>query len=258
MAMACIRRVICHPTAMTIWHYAVNGDKLGPVSTEELRQQIESGILPADTKVWSEGMPDWREASSLPQLSASPYAAPASDINDDVIWDNYTPSGPQVRPWVRFWARSADLVVWATTVSVMVGLLFPEWLDENDTGLGMALLVSNLFAESLMLSVWGTTPAKWILGMRLRDHRGKKLNYGAALRRSFHVLVRGQGLGIPLISLITHIVACNNLSNHGITTWDRDGGITVSHQTIPWWKWLLLFSIFIGFVSLVVAGNSVE
>lgn len=243
---------------MTRWHYVCQEEQRGPVGEEELRRMIESGTLPADTRVWSEGMADWHPASALPQFSASPYAAPASGINDEVNWDDYTPSGPQVRPWVRYWARTADLLVFIMLAGMVVGLIHPEWAEANDTVFGLVLLVAYNFVEALMLSVWGNTPMKWILGVRVRDRSGRKLGYSAALGRCFKVWIKGEGLGIPLVSLITHITAYNTLANHGVTSWDREGGFTVSHRKIVWWRWVLLAAVMAGIISLMVLGNRID
>jgi uncharacterized RDD family membrane protein YckC len=41
------------------WHYAENGQQLGPVTEEQLVQLFHSGRVTADTLVWHEGLPDW-------------------------------------------------------------------------------------------------------------------------------------------------------------------------------------------------------
>ena len=54
---------------MADWHYAVGGQRQGPVAEHDLRNLIASGQIPATTLVWSEGMPDWVAAGTLPQFS---------------------------------------------------------------------------------------------------------------------------------------------------------------------------------------------
>ena len=50
------------------WHYAKDGNQLGPVSASELKQLAASGTLgPADL-VWNEGMSAWKPASSVEGL----------------------------------------------------------------------------------------------------------------------------------------------------------------------------------------------
>jgi len=42
------------------WHYALLGERRGPVDEEELRRLATAGIVAADTPVWREGMAEWR------------------------------------------------------------------------------------------------------------------------------------------------------------------------------------------------------
>ncbi len=42
------------------WHYAINGQQLGPIDAAALSQKVADGIITLDTLVWREGMADWR------------------------------------------------------------------------------------------------------------------------------------------------------------------------------------------------------
>lgn len=61
------------------WHYAENGQQIGPVTDEQLSRLFQTGKITPDTLVWCEGMTDWapyREAitrlgQSLPQGAES-------------------------------------------------------------------------------------------------------------------------------------------------------------------------------------------
>ena len=60
--------------------------------------------------------------------------------------------------------------------------------------------------ESFFLAMWGATPARALLRMRvvLLDS-GNRMTYGQAFGRSANVWVRGIGVGIPVITFITMI-----------------------------------------------------
>jgi hypothetical protein len=81
------------------WYYLRQGERLGPVGTEALRQVIASGQLTSNELVWSEGMSQWAPAHSVGDLwaggpppppplppmqyyGAGPYAAPPPMGND--------------------------------------------------------------------------------------------------------------------------------------------------------------------------------
>lgn len=55
----------------TEWYYVFDGDRLGPVSTDELAALVSKGEIKSDTLVWSTELADWSPVSSVPNLSKS-------------------------------------------------------------------------------------------------------------------------------------------------------------------------------------------
>jgi RDD family len=84
--------------------------------------------------------------------------------------------------------------------------------------------------EALFLWGLGTTPGKWVFGIKVRTQAGGTLRYWIALTRAFLVFIKGLGLTIPLVSLITLIVSYDRLIKTGSTSWDKDLGTTVSYE----------------------------
>ena len=54
-----------------------------------------------------------------------------------------------------------------------------------------------LLLEPLLLHLWGTTPGKFLFGMKLRDSEGEKLSLADAFFRTWGALFWGLGLDIP-------------------------------------------------------------
>jgi hypothetical protein len=50
------------------WYYAANGQRVGPVTFDQLRRLTTSGQIAANDLVWTEGMADWQPASGIPSL----------------------------------------------------------------------------------------------------------------------------------------------------------------------------------------------
>lgn len=240
---------------MAHWYYNNSGLQHGPVTESEIQSLLENHRISHDTLVWSEGMEEWKPASTITIFQVSPYAAPSSDLTSDVNWSGYTPSGSQVRPWVRYWARSADFLVFCLVGGIIAMIIWPQLGETNDTLLGIILLLAYNFVEPMMLASLGTTPFKWLLCIRVRNHDDTKLSYLRGLHRTFSVWLRGQGLGVPLIALFTCISSYKRLTTDGITSWDSDGGFTVSHQTVSWWRWLVFIGFISGFIALLVLGS---
>lgn len=98
----------------------------------------------------------------------------------------------------------------------------------------------------------------------MTTRKDERLRFLVALERSFLVWIRGLGLGIPIISLITEIVAYNHLLKFGQTSWDRDLHGTVIHGDLSAVRWfaigaiwfVIVLVVFLVFLGLVVAAFS--
>ena len=81
---------------------------------------------------------------------------------------------PQIRPWVRYAARMIDVMFWAFPAGMLIGVFAPHLLSDepgSDYALGWLVVVMWVFVEPLCLSVFGTTPGKWLLRIRLAGQR---------------------------------------------------------------------------------------
>ncbi len=247
---------------MKQWFYIEASRQCGPLGEGELAGLFQAGRLPRATLVWTDGMGDWAPASQLavfalaaPSPVDSPYAPPVSDAGPAAAaWSDYEPSGDQIRPWVRYFARTLDFLLWCFIAGFAIALAIPELLEISAYVLAALLFASGIFAEAVMFVLFGTTPFKALLRVRVRNRDGSRLSFGRALWRAGDVTLRGQGLGIPIVSLITHIMAFQHLSNRGQTVWDGSGDFAVSHRTIAWWRWLVLVAGIAGFCALVALG----
>ena len=158
------------------------------------------------------------------------------------------------RPWTRFWARMLDYMIFGFVIGIIAALLnIPMPLDQQPF-MGMIIIFLWVFVESLLLCTWGTTPGKWLLRSVVRTNEGQKLTLLQSLNRSFGVWWMGVGAGIPIVNLVTMIIASVKLSNHQITTWDRTGHFQVEHQPIGAVRVVLVVLIYLFFVLFVYGG----
>lgn len=106
-------------------------------------------------------------------------------------------------PVRRFVGRMADyaiLVVLLRLLLIVVLRIRPygkllSWLVDYGSYFFMVPL------EALLLSAFGTTPGKWLMGLRVHSRDGGLLTFSQAMERECAVLSQGQGLGIPVWSL---------------------------------------------------------
>ena len=164
----------------------------------------------------------------------------------------------QVYPWRRYWARLFD-ITFIMPIYIFIIALFSPGLNYTITRMdgfigGILLLLFYLiFFEPMMLSSFGTTPGKSLLGIKIRGLSGKKISYATGMRRGFLVWLNGMGIGIPFIAFFTMIFAYRRLKRNGITSWDEKCRINVIHDQLSIFRVILFITIFI-FCLFILAG----
>ncbi len=165
----------------------------------------------------------------------------------------------QARPWVRYWARMFDVYSFCLVVGVILAFIAPQFLaKQNNYALGMLLFFAWVFVEALLLSSFQTTPGKWLFKTNVASASGFPISFSQALTRSLKVWWRGFGAGFPIATMITMIIAHGRLTRNGITSWDKDGGFSVTHEIIGVPRVLAAVAFFLVFLVLVAVGNSVN
>jgi RDD family len=133
-----------------------------------------------------------------------------------------------------------DLGLFSVVAGLLIAIFAPRALSVTRRfgGLGsqvvlqMIVLFGWVFAESSLLSFFGTTPGKSLFRARLMLGENQSIPYSMALIRSFKVWWRGLGAGFPFINLLTLTHAETDLTANSITSWDREGGFVVTHEKI--------------------------
>ena len=157
-----------------------------------------------------------------------------------------------VRPWIRYWARSTDIALCFLIAGSLSSIVWPEMLELNDAVVTMIVLAIWVVIEPWFLSTWGTTPGKALFRIRIAKlDTGRKLNYSEAFHRAANVWYRGFGLGIPIINLVTLIVAYKRLMKSGVTSWDQQSNTVIAHSEIGMGRTFLIILIWLGFFLLM-------
>ena len=243
---------------MRYWYYHESGEQKGPIAQTDLAKLFETGTLSASTLVWTESMKDWQEAGTIENLVPPSFAPPPPPMINTVASlpiHGFVACGPQVRPWIRYWARTFDFLLFSFFAGIILAIVYPAALGMNSGLLGIIVVFVYVFVEPCMLSTWGTTPGKALLNIRLRRQDGTKLNYAEALSRALSVWIRGLGLGIPIVALFTQVNAYGKLTKDGITSWDQNGGFCIAHKFIGAGRIAVIIAIFIGFAFFMVLGE---
>ena len=148
--------------------------------------------------------------------------------------------GGQHHPWRRLFARTVDICTAGLVLFMLLIFAFSATMPEQAAGFAKAIenpIIASVVlyliwlpAEALLLSLFGTTPAKWLFGIQVAHPGGNLLSFAAALNRSFLVFVQGVGFGIPFVALFTQLFAYRRLTKTSTTLWDTSTTAVVLHK----------------------------
>ncbi len=239
-----------------VWYYKSGEEKVGPVSHGELQGMLDQGAIEPATKVWTESLGGWQPISELEHFDmATLDEAPAVTVEKKVAYARETDEvGVRPRPWVRFWARMIDYSLFFLVLALLIGI-FNVGLGALSSISGMVAIFLWTFVEAFLLCTVGVTPGKWMLKVTVRDENQQKLSFSEALNRSFSVWWLGMGAGLPIISLVTMIVAAVKLNNTGKTSWDRRRDMRVSHGDIGVVRTIVVILYFLCYAWVVSWGQ---
>ncbi|MFM7108781.1 MAG: RDD family protein [Planctomycetaceae bacterium] len=202
------------------WYVGRNGERSGPFSETELREQAARGqIGPADL-VWREGMPAWVAASTIPGLlpaapATNPYAAPAtSDLSIPV----FQGASGETFQYAEYMPRVGAALLDGLFVGLMgcipalgMSVVFIAAVGNDSDAQAAAGAVANccsqivgivigvIYYVTLETSAKQGTWGKQIVGIRVTDLEGRRITVGRALGRYFAKWITGCTCGIGML-----------------------------------------------------------
>jgi len=147
--------------------------------------------------------------------------------------------GGRYHPWRRWLARLIDLAGLAVLISFILGVAseypplaptYELWMATPDFAWGVIVALINIPIEAMLISQFGTTPAKWLFGISVLLEDGRKPPISVAFRRALDVFARGCGCYIVGLGGIMALVGYYRLLKRGTTYWDTTQGTVVFHK----------------------------
>jgi len=137
-------------------------------------------------------------------------------------------------PWRRYFARTLDISLYTYFVMAFQALVFNVNMItrstlENLLGTTLAFLIMML-VEPVMLSRLGTTPGKWLLGLRVTGIDGQHLSYLDALSRTVTIFWRGFGFNIPIYNAFRLWKSYKDCAAGELMDWECDSVIHLKDQ----------------------------
>lgn len=153
----------------------------------------------------------------------------------------------RIRLGRRFFARWFDFLVYDALWSVFLALgLDVNILSRNGAqsllDIGVALLLMVLL-EPALLRWFGTTPGKWLLGIRVTDLEDGRLTYAAGFERLWCVLSKGWGWIVPIRVLWRGGAQRRSCWKGEAGEWEEESSLTATGT--QWWRWLLLMAAYV-------------
>ena len=140
-------------------------------------------------------------------------------------------------PWVRYFARSIDaaiyMILWNTFLSLVLHI---NIMETGFAGLVADIIAYNclfLLAEPFMLSRFGTTPGKFLLGLRMTAETGARLTHGEALHRTWTVLKKGCGFNLPVYWIIRMYKSYRACKDGETLDWEQETLLWLNDRYIP-------------------------
>jgi uncharacterized RDD family membrane protein YckC len=213
---------------MNVW-IIIDGEKAGPIADYEIRKGIANGQYSADTVAWHEGCAEWQPLRSLALFEREFASAEPGATN--VGEPSRVEVSPQQGEWApgafwvrRFWARWLDLHLYAG------GFWLALYFLDVDVGVVLRNIWIMLLVylpwvplEAYLLARYGTTPGKWLAGIRIVNPTGGHLDFAVSLRRAVRVYFLGIGMGWGIVSMICQSLSLYTVRSSGSALWDRDG-----------------------------------
>lgn len=219
---------------MDIW-IVQDGEKTGPFPDYEIRTRIHARTLSADTPAWHAGLDAWRPLDQMELFKrdfSSESPSTATSAEGAGVFIPVPPPLPkfETRAYAgrRFWARWLDLYLFAAVA----------WLVLWATGQNIEALTSSptmlfqfapwFLIEIFLIARFGTTPGKWLMGLRVINADASLLSPVQSARRAFMVLGIGIGFGLTLLSPFCQALSYFTTRRIGKTVWDHFG----RHQVV--------------------------
>lgn len=176
-------------------------------------------------------------------------------------WDDTSP-----HPWRRLIARFFDIIVVGTVSGIvffrLMAVLMPKFFD---TLIMLLLTPAGVFATftitaflsiplmALCIGYLGTTPGKWLCGIKVFNNQNEPLGFEKAFKRELIIFTEGMWCVVPFVCLLPMGFAYRKLRTDGCTPWDESLSLKVLQRSSTPGQVLLITCMICMFVLLIFA-----
>lgn len=217
------------------WHYVLKDSQCGPVGEEDFLNLVRRGKIPLDTEAWFKGLKAWTPLLELlPEEERQTAMVAACNIEaaESAPIPNFV-----VSPWLRFTARILDMMIFLPLFAWLL-ILLPGASGVADLFFIFMVLGMSVVGEAVCLSLWGATPGKMLLSIKVRQVGGEKLTFPQAFWRTLMAWFLGTGFFFSwALSLAFLWASYRVFKERNTTLWDSLYGYRVECVSPgPWRK----------------------
>ena len=155
-------------------------------------------------------------------------------------------------PWQRFFARLLDAQIYRSLWVLILPALGFNMLKSSRGGvlfLELLTLGTMFLLEPLLLSRFGTTPGKWLFGLRVTSPDGRKLTYAEGRERTAYLFWYGIRLNLPFFRLYRLYVSYTDEQQEKELPWEDRSEQTIRDHA--GWR----FAAAAALAVLLIAGG---
>lgn len=224
------------------WRALIDGKPTAAMSAAELLRGHLRGQYGPDAPVRRDEAEEWRALASafpLAELTPPPLTVPSFEAaTDDPVVQSGNWESDKPYAWRRYFARQLDTIIHAFLMFMLLGAV----MAANDSAYSALTAFNNPIVLNIvgvmlatvpgavLIGATGRTIGKLIFGIKVLDAQHRPPGLLRGFVRELQVLLRGLGLGVPLISLITIIGGYNRLMADGRSAWDEEDKLTVWYR----------------------------
>jgi uncharacterized RDD family membrane protein YckC len=246
-------------------------EQKGPLTVDEIIEMLSTGKINGSTLVWFEGLGEWSPVEKFSDFfpkAIQPNSKQGAFNKVTELPKSNQPKWKKVvfglhHPWRRYFARFVDLNIlglWGFYFfSPLINSISPDLFNQITFIIkdrifdGVLLLLFWMPFEVVSISLFGTTPGKWIFGITIHDVDGNKITLLNSARRFIGMAVSGMACGVAIIVFIANLWACKRLEQEGGSSWDRAANSKVVHESNLTWRYGLgIFAVLLAFFSITL------
>ena len=238
----------------------------------DLRSRIRSGEVQSHHKLWFTELEEWTPIGEV-ALFANEFEVEGVKIDGENVEgylaeleeelesrESTPPTPPPLPPdlhlWRRFGGRWFDYLGYMAVFFVWIAWTGADLKALHQRALfPVVLILPWMFLEAASLHYWGTTPGKWLVGLRVRDASSRKLSPGMALFRTMRVMILGMGFGQVFLREFCHLVALWFAVKRKVVLWDASMGIRLERAPESPQKWIAFGVGILMFISVSMAAG---